>query len=442
MNENINFSDINILVNNLMDNQTKEKYKTEDSVKRENIISQVLKDEFDLEINNESNIFLRERIIAYLEVIISKKSTYEEIIKDPIERKRFLINKDSKPLVISINKKNYEIGFSKFYYIKCGQKYCKPYEKERSTNENENNSTSSKKSKKSVTLSNPYVPKIFEDEDSNDFIMIIQREVELDGSFISKKEISDLKKLKDIIFYPKDVNDIKIANDERIIIEIKQNATLKAICNQMRKNITLISEIIPNKKFYYFGFVKDTNYKKDENNNTIDENQLIEEIKNEMNGIQNIQLFLCVINNNQLFGIDLEEQLNYGVHFYNLIKKEIDGMKKKIGDVENKIGSVEERIGNVENKIGSVEERIGIVENKIGSVEERIWGVEKKIENIGVILHEISSDLKNQKYSNSSRYFNRNNNNFYHNRANFRRGNGYNNRKKKYYYNIKQSYYY
>lgn len=51
--------------------------------------------------------------------------------------------------------------------------------------------------------------------------------------------------------------------------------------------------------------MKDSNYKKDENNNIIDENEFIKSIEKDMKNFENIKLFLFVVKKNKLFGISL-----------------------------------------------------------------------------------------------------------------------------------------
>lgn len=120
-------------------------------------------------INNENNIFLRQRILTYIDVIISKKNTYDEMIKEPIEAIKILVTKDEKTKILSLNGKSYEIGFKKYFYIKYSDTFCKLVSKQSSTRNSENNLIGSNKSRKSSSsiLSNPYIPKIFEDEEKN-----------------------------------------------------------------------------------------------------------------------------------------------------------------------------------------------------------------------------------------------------------------------------------
>ena len=442
MHESIISSNINLLIKNLMDEPEEEKYKTENSVKRENIISQLLIDKFDMCINNEDNIFLRERVLAFIDVTISKKNTVDEMKKEPIETTKVLVTKGAKTKKLILNGKNYEIGFKNYFYIKHGDKYCKLINEQSSTKDSESNSISSNKSRKtskSGILSNPYVPKIFHDVEKNIFIMLIQRDYEFDGTLKSKTEISILKELKEILFFPQEAKDIKIGRGERILLEVKQNATLKSIYAQMKKNMQALSELIPDKKFFYFGFVKDSNYNKDENNNIIDENQFKKSIENDMKNFENIKFFLFIVKNNKLFDFSLDEQINYGVHSYNLLKKEMDIIKKEINEQQI---SIKKEIN---------EQQISI-KKEINEQQIQLKGLEKKIQNIESILSEISSSIKTKQYNNNSRYYNRNNNNYYYRRGNYRRGNyrrgnyrrgrGDNYYKKKYYYNYENSYYY
>ena len=81
MNENNKIlSEIDFLVQNLTPKDEQKKIIIEDSVKRELMIGQILKDQFSLDINNDPDIFQMERITIYIEVIFSKENTYDKIL--------------------------------------------------------------------------------------------------------------------------------------------------------------------------------------------------------------------------------------------------------------------------------------------------------------------------------------------------------------------------
>lgn len=80
----------------------------------------------------------------------------------------------------------------------------------------------------------PIVSKIFYEETNgkNLYIMITERNHEIDGTFKTKKYIK--YKLNDIMIYPGKERGIKIKKNNRIIIEAKQNSTIIATIFQTK----------------------------------------------------------------------------------------------------------------------------------------------------------------------------------------------------------------
>ena len=123
MNENNKIlSEIDFLVQNLAPKDEQKKIIIEDSVKRELIIGQILKDHFSLVINNDPNIFQKERITIYIEVIFSKENTYDKILTNYIKRQIYPKNSDSLNLTFSIYNRDYQISIGKYWSLKCGDK--------------------------------------------------------------------------------------------------------------------------------------------------------------------------------------------------------------------------------------------------------------------------------------------------------------------------------
>jgi len=364
MNENNKIlSEIDFLMKNLMSNNEQKKAKKEDSVKRELMIGQILKDQFSLDINNDPDIFQEERTTIYIEVIFSKENTYDKILTNYIKRQLYLRNSNSLNLTFSIYNRDYQIGIGNYWFLKYGDKNFSLYTDKRSTKESISSDSISSSSKKSQILSNPYLPKIFEEIINNDkfYIMMIQRKHEIDGSFITNEIISDLKELKELMIYPKKKDNIFIDKGERIIVEVKQNATLNAIYNQMKVYMKDISEIHPDKNFHYFGFINESNYNLLEGNNILDENLFIQKIEEEMKSFKNFKIYIFIIKNNKLFQYSLDEQLLYGIHYYNMTEKKINeyrqetkDLKKKIENVENKLENLEIKLNNIENMISNL----------------------------------------------------------------------------------------
>ena len=184
--------------------------------------------------------------------------------------------------------------------------------------------------------------------------MMIQRKHEIDGSFITNEIISDLKELKELMIYPKKKDNIFIDKGERIIVEVKQNATLNAIYNQMKDYMKDISEIHPDKNFHYFGFINESNYNLLEGNNILDENLFIQKIEEEMKSFKNFKIYIFIIKNNKLFQYSLDEQLLYGIHYYNMTEKKINEYRQETKDLEKKIENLEIKLNNIENMISNL----------------------------------------------------------------------------------------
>ena len=228
MNEynNKNIHPIDILVNNLlMDSVDKEenKLKKENSTKRENLIGQIFMDYYGLEINNDPAIFQNERITKFVEVSFSEKGIQDKNLIEPIETKLLLKNSSNFNESFSLLNNNYEIQISNtFVNIKNNNIYCQSI-KEESTKESDTSSKSSKSSKKNKESNSLRVPKFFQDNtgSKNLFIMIRERQHEIDGSFITKNEIDDLKELKKILLYPTNKN-ATIKSRNRIIMQIEE----------------------------------------------------------------------------------------------------------------------------------------------------------------------------------------------------------------------------
>ena len=432
MNDKKNLSNIDLLKINLMINkEVDKKAKTENSVKRENLINQVLIDNFDLEINNESEIFQKERITKYIEVIFTKESNPEKMLENAIKRSVYLKNSDNMEIKCSFFEKEYTIGVTPNYlFIKEENYFCKSYDIEPSTNVSSGtNSIGSNKSKKSKNSKSPYVPKYFYDKIGEEtyYIMITQREHEIDGSLKTKSKITDLKGLVNIMIYPESNNNIVIDKNERIIIEAKQNATLSSTYKQMKKYMRDISQIFPDKHFHYFSFINDINYKLDNNNNIINEKEFFKTINEDLEAFANFKIYIFIIKDNKLLDNSLVEQSDYATHYYYLSNKRFEKIEQTINNIVIKQEKMEQAINNIMIKEEQMEKKIDGMEQAIKDMKNTF---EKKMD---YIINQISFD-SNRK--GNSGYFYSNNwrsNNYY-----YKRGGRYDNtirRPKDYYKN-------
>mgnify|MGYP002626957483 FL=1 len=387
MNEKNILFQIDFLAKNLINKTEEEKPKAENSSKRELLIGQILKENFDLEINNEKELFQKERTNIFIEVIFSEYNEYNKLIEYYIKRKVYPKKSESITLQFEAMGRQYDIMIGQFCQLKVGTKFLKLYVNPASTKDSDifsSNSSNSNKSNKGKILNNPIIPKIFEDiiDEKKYYIMIVQREHEIDGSFIAKEDICDLKGLNEIMFYPKKKEDIKILKGERIIVEVKQNATLLTLYKQMKKYIYDFTDVFASKNIHYFGFVKDSNYNVDEKNEKINEEKFKADIENDMSKFHDFKLYIFIIKNNELFNNPLNEQLEYGFHYFNIAKKEIKQIENRLGGVENKIDELEKKISGLDNRMSGLDNRMSGLENRMENLESKIENIENMLSNI------------------------------------------------------------
>ena len=135
-----------------------------------------------------------------------------------------------------------------------------------------------------------------------------------------------------------DINDIeeltKIKKKSKILIEVKQNTTLVTLFDQIKTTINDLKIILPDEKFYYFGFVNEANAK-----SGLKERDFKENIKNFELHNPNYKIFLFIIKDNTFFDLPLDDKADYPTAYRNEIKKEIKEMKKEIKEMKNQFTS-------------------------------------------------------------------------------------------------------
>ena len=173
-------------------------------------------------------------------------------------------------------------------------------------------------------------------------MVIDLKEHEIDGNLKANNSIDLKKELGDILFYPKK-EIIQIDKDEKILIEVKQNAPLRTIFGQMKELMDDLKNILPDEKYCYFGFVNNT-----ESLNKTDEKKLIDEMKKyeEENG--NFKIFLFILQNNKIFDLELSDNIEYALHFRNELNKKIDvkfeEMKKEMIGMKDEIKGMKDEL--------------------------------------------------------------------------------------------------
>ena len=89
----------------------------------------------------------------------------------------------------------------------------------------------------------------------------------------------------------------------------------------------------------------------------LNEVEFLEKIK-EYEKTYNFRIFLFILKNNTLFDLQLEDQVDYSVHFRNESKKEIDAIKQEIGEMKKDIADVKTRIDNLDKKFDEFSDMI------------------------------------------------------------------------------------
>ena len=413
-------SNNDFLAINLMETKETEK-KKENSIKRENVIGQILMDNYNLEINNEVQLFQSERTTRFIEVIFSEDKNKETFLKSPLKTLLFVRTQSNMTLNATLFGHNYEIQISKtFCNIKCDTIYCQNYDAEESTKVSQggsNASNTSKNSKKSGGSNFAMAPKYFyENSDKiTRYIMIRERTHEIDGTFKAREDICNLSELYDIMIYPKNERNNEIKKNDRIIIEVKQNATLFATFTQMKNYMDDMSKLFKNIKFHYFAFIKDTNFDLIKDNKTINLDEFIKDVENTEKKFNDFRIYIFVIKNNQLLHQSLEEQLEYGTHYYHLTNLQFNQIEGKINEMEGKINQMDGKINQMDGKINQMDGKINEMDETIKEIKEKIDKFEENFESINRTLKNLSLNLAKKDRTD----FNRGKDNYFKNRSSY-----------------------
>lgn len=332
------------LLNNLMKNKENsdiKKLEVNDSDIREKLIVQMIKDELNLDINKDPRFtntreifFVRVSLLNQVkkvikqDVFLSKKEMEFDFIIDKILKYHIIIeNEVVKVNRILLNDDNEEYknrAINGIISLKSD-----PSQIQRSNDNISNKSTNSRNDKKFI-----YYCRIFKDREN--YIEVKHTKHEVDGNLRTKDKIENLEKiLKDNLYYPLD-RIINLDEGEHIIVEVKQNTSLKILLEQMKKLIDDFKLLLPNEKYTYFGFVNEETAKKDIEN----EKEFIDKIGEFLNENTNFKIFLFLIKNNKFLRLNLSDEIDYPTHFYNLIGKKIDDMNLELKEINRKIDTI------------------------------------------------------------------------------------------------------
>ena len=270
-------------------------------------------------------------------------------------------------------------------------------------NDEEFSTEQSKKTKGKFSL------RKFQDQVNKCLITITLRSHEVDGNLRAIKEINFNKGLSDNIIYPKNKNDAKIPKDNNLIIEVKQNISLTKIFKQMKNLMEDFKSILPNEKYYYLGFLNENEFNKNKKDNEINKesndstkkknfnlDKFLEEVNEYEKDNQNFKIILFNIKNNKLFDLNLDEKVEYSLHFRNEIKNEIKTMKmeikEEIKEVKDEIKrEVKEQISEIK---GEVKEQISEIKGEVKEINKKYDKFNKKYDELNENIKKIFELLK------------------------------------------------
>ena len=407
------YNTIEDLYNNLM--PKKGKNNNVYSSKREDLITQMLIDKLHLELNNDQK-FEAGRQLYFYEISFFGPDNEDKNKTKLIKEEKFLKTGSSQKVFFEANGINYTIKLEKLTTHITRDKTEK--EKENSINKNEKTITlktekSQHKSKSGDKFSTSdtqnendesFCRRVKDDYDGTRYTMTITyTSHEVDGNVISLEDIDIKNKLGEILFYPKEDN-TKIKKDSKILIEAKQNATLEEIFEQMTKLMEDFKILLPNEKFYYFGFVNESNAKKN-----LNENEFIAKIQKTEIQNPNFKIFLFTLKDNKIFDFDLKDNADYPVHFRNEIKNEIEIMKSetntKINGLKNemneKINGLKEDMNGLKNDVDTkinglkedMNEKINGLKGEMNALKE---DVNAKIGGLTKDINDLRNDMATQ----------------------------------------------
>ena len=79
----------------------------------------------------------------------------------------------------------------------------------------------------------------------------------------------------------------------------------------------------------------------------------------------------------------------------NGMQADLQEVKQRLGNVENRLDNVENRLINVETRLDNVENRLINVETRLDNVENRLINVETRLDNVEHRLDNVDSRLNN-----------------------------------------------
>lgn len=386
------YSDYEFLYNNLMIKPNNKKNIVTESDKRENIITQLLIDKYNLSLNPDYKFENRRKLFFYVISIcnINDKNTILQTIHilktNSNQNVKFKV--DNINYIASLQIKNSTIKRVDSSEGETKEVFLDSYKTKSNDYDSNINNVDEKDD-------NTFYFRKFLDKINNETFLFTVKYTnhEVDGNVITKEDIDLKNGLIDILYYPKIEKDsskkegsstgveeenedlkkednnnngeplelesikeekelTKIKKGTKILIEIKQNTSLLIMLDQMKKLMKDFQILLQNDEYCYFGFVNETKAKEG-----LNEVEFLEKIK-EYEKTYNFRIFLFILKNNTLFDLQLEDQVDYSVHFRNESKKEIDAIKQEIGEMKKDIADVKTRIDNLDKKFDEFSDMI------------------------------------------------------------------------------------
>ena len=305
------------LISDLMESkQNQEKIVTNSHI-RENLIVQSLMNHLELSCNPDTS-FVNGREIIFIAISFYKKNN-DNKFRDPYSE--YILNKDANEFTftvpeniakdikynIKIKKTNVDIsrnvtGTKDEKCISISSDKCCFIGKDNST---QSTKAYSANEQKFFALNREY------DDNLGNKLTVIRKRNEFDGNLIAKRDINNLQEIfKDMIYYPKNAN-IKIEKDQVILVEVKQNDTVKDLFNQMKDKINRLKQLFKDKKFEYFGFLNEDRYKINMGGEE-EEKKFISDIDEYLSKNPNFRIFIFLIKEQKFLDISLQEdQVDY-----------------------------------------------------------------------------------------------------------------------------------
>ena len=225
-------------------------------------------------------------------------------------------------------------------------------------------------------------------------LTIIRKRHEFDGNLIAKNNINNLKDIiGDIIYYPKN-GSIKIDKGQTILIEVKQNDTIKSLFEQIKRKIMNLKELFPEKSFIIFGFLNENNYKVNMQDET-EEKNFIKNIDTFLSKYFNFKIIFILINSQKFLNVNLDDQVDYSTHYYYELNQKFD---KKINEIREDITNMRNDITNMKkemkNDITNMKNDITNMKNDISGLKDEMKALGTKLDTIFKMIQNLNLEAK------------------------------------------------